>query len=110
MSPTSYLQRLQNQLFRNVQRYQFNTDTAAVDRNLTRSGLNDDERALDASFLRGLAADSLANEDVTDTAIGQSSNHVNRNEAGRSAETALEIDDSDSDDDVVEVVAVEAMM
>jgi hypothetical protein len=31
--------------------------------------------------------------------------------AGRSAETALEIDDSDSDDDdVVEVLAVEAMM
>jgi hypothetical protein len=36
---------------------------------------------------------------------------VGSNAAGRSAETALEIDDSDSDDDdVVEVVAVEAMM
>ena len=80
-----------------------------MDRNLTRSGMNNYERALDASFLRSLAADSLSNEDVTDTAIGRS-NNVNRNEAGRSAETALEIDDSDSDDDVVEVVAVEAMM
>lgn len=61
-----------------------------------------EERALDASFLRGLASD-LEEENPIDLTLG-----LDRNEPGRSAETALEID-SDSDDDV-EVVAVEAMM
>ena len=102
LSPTSYLSRIQQQLHRNSGRYQFATDTAAMDRSLTRSGMSLEERALDASFLRGLASD-LEEENPIDLTLG-----LDRNEPGRSAETALEID-SDSDDDV-EVVAVEAMM
>lgn len=74
-SPTSYVQRMQRDLDREAQLYQFSTTAPANNFAGTR-------RAPDAS-------------------------NSNR-ELGRSAETALEIDDSDNDD--VEVVGIEAMM
>lgn len=61
-----------------------------------------------------VAAASSVNPPVFGALRGNDSSNVDGSgrcvRAGTSAETALEIDDSDSDDDVVEVVAVEATM
>jgi hypothetical protein len=106
-SPNSYLQRLQREMERDTERYQF---SASAPTNVT----NSSSRTSFVDLSNGPALDSLP-EDRSASADGLNEGSYNNwssnsNEAGRSAETALEIDDSSDDDDVVEVVAVEAMM
>ena len=72
-SPTSYIQRMQRDMDRDTQLYQFSSSAHTNNIDAMAQALNPNP------------------------------------EAGRSAETALEIDDSDSDDDI-EVVGIEAMM
>jgi len=104
LSPTSYLQRLHREMDNersSTSSYQ-QYSVATASRNPTSL----DPPALNPSSLRRSAA--AVGRNSSNANIGGSSGRCN--EAGRSAETALEIDDSDSDDDDVVVVAVEAMM
>ena len=96
-SPSSFLQRLQRELERNTESYLY---TAPVNNDMNNTRMNI-ETVFDPPAFHRSPFDSR-NESL----------RVSRNnEIGRSAETALEIDDSESDDDdVVEVIAVETMM
>jgi hypothetical protein len=82
-SPTSYIRRIHRDLDRNTDSYQFSTSPSGAP---------------------SVSASNWATLDSAFASIGGARN----DEAGRTAETALEIDDSDDDD--VEVLAVEAMM
>lgn len=89
-SPTSYIQRMQRDLDRNTELYQFSTSGTAS--------------APSASGPNGQSAFNSS-----PGSFGGSRENMFNREAGRSAETAFEIDDSDSDEDV-EIVGIEAMM
>jgi hypothetical protein len=108
-SPSTYIQRLRRELERTSAQFQFSASASTTTAGTAR-------RTSVASFDHGAPRRSgllysSARPLRTDGRLGGMDGSIYDNEAGRSAETALEIDDSDSDDDdVVEVVAVEAMM
>eukprot|EP00804_Cyclotella_cryptica_P024435 CCRYP_019254-RB/>CCRYP_019254-RB protein AED:0.07 eAED:0.07 QI:1355/1/1/1/0/0.33/3/1288/616 len=108
ISPSTYIQRLRRELERTSAQFQFSASATTAAGPGRRTGVASfHPEALRRSAFHYSSVRPMRNN----RGLGEIGGSTYDNQAGRSAETALEIDDSDSDDDdVVEVVAVEAMM
>lgn len=106
ISPSTYIQRLRRELERTSEQFQFSASMS------TTTTTSPARRTSVTSFHPGALRQSAflyssVRPLTANLNLGGMGGSSYENEAGRSAETALEIDDSDSDDDdVVEVLAV----